>query len=1361
MPLDRKVLDFMATFPSRLEEDEEESEGKKQRGILSPLAKDALKSRATRKPSEFQATKKEKKLAELLSGTPPLGIGEHALAFKIPAADRDRTLRALQEQYKKDKTMEGMGFSGRLVTSFLQGGIQDFGIPLAKMVGALPKLDPDQERFRQQLLSVREREDPTIRRDTPAIGRWTQSAMRMAMPMTQAIGLGKSAGGLAEAVGGGKKAVWAATAVGTSGSFLPQVADQTYTELIGEGFDPKKAGIITSVSAPIEAAIESILPDPFKGLGAGLKGTVRQIVGKVARRLTRNYAKEWSEEVLQGGVRESGKEVARYLDKEIPQKGIGNIFKKSLDAGLESAGPLLVMMSPGVMASGVGAVSAIAQEKKTAIRAEITDFAKRNQTPSRKKWTKDWNLPVTEGESQTKRKKGVVALAEFFEAEQTQSHAEAPRPTQEIAPEQVIVPAEIESAPTTGQPVDAGAVQETMQASAPDVKITPPRKGSEIGDFIEDAAGRVGISTEAFGRGVGFTKHAMQRFLTSRGEFPQEVYEADIRRKGRISRVQTEIGFAQKEYDRAIKKVYKKRKLSEPESANIEAVLRGQVPLESLPEQLRAPLYRFRKGIDAGSSGLIDIGAVQGKLAATVSENRGVYITRTFRAHNEPGWAKSVPVEVRNKVVAIFRQEYPRKTADEIDGLIDAQLYKSEFGKTPIALVKEDHLGAKDLSILKRRRNIPPEFLALLGEYADPRLNYARSMTAIGNLAANHQFQQEIREAGLGTFFSMEPSSGTPNGDLITQIEAGEDSPIHALQGLWTTPEIADAFKRATTTEQMPPWLRVVLSLNGAVKVAKTIWSWMTHPRNSLANVGFMVQNGHWRVGLMGKAFKGGFTGLLKLNNKEWQEYYLEAVELSLVHQSVHAEELRANIRDAAGKGLEKYFTDKENERARGVRRIVKGAHESLASLYQIEDDIPKLYAWENEKARYSKAYPELSAREIKVMTAEFVTNTFPTYSKISEAVQSLRRFPITGPFVSFSAEIYRTTYHSLSLAKKELANPKTRSIGAERLVGNILAVSGMAGVAAAARWITGVTLDDDDDMRYFVAPWQKNSLFAHLGRKINGVFRYIDLSFSDPHATLRKPVIAFLRGDDIKEKLWEGMKEVAEPFAGEEILFKAFTEVWRNDQDGRPVYNPQDTVNQQATDVTAHLWRAFEPGTMSSLRRIKKGVTGEIDESGLAHDPVIETIAMVVGVRIQDLDIRQKLSHRANAFMKDIREADQILLRVIGRRGNVGGPEIMSAYSRSDNARRRIWVQLMETEQAARRLGVGPREVYSILDSAGVSQKDLELLLRGHAPPIEITRSRLKAMGLKNPSQYLERYEALLKSIAEQPEQTSIPVRQ
>lgn len=314
-------------------------------------------------PKKVQAYEK---YAETLSTTPPWGLGEYAAAKAIPAEDRELVKSLIAQRYASDQTMKNAGYGTRLATSLTQGMV-DFGLPLAKMVPGFPSLDPDQERFKQEMIGIREGIDPTIRPDTNELGQAAQQTARMGFPMVQSVGAGKTGGATASLMGGGPRAVQVGTALGTSGSFLPQTADQTYTSLIGEGVDPNTAANITAVSAPIEAALESILTDPLSPYLTAFKGSARQVAGKFLKEFAKNYGKELTEEGLQGIVNETALEVGRQLDEQIPDKGLGNILNRGVSEMQQAALPLLLMMGPG---TSIGAVQTAQESAARKARLE-------------------------------------------------------------------------------------------------------------------------------------------------------------------------------------------------------------------------------------------------------------------------------------------------------------------------------------------------------------------------------------------------------------------------------------------------------------------------------------------------------------------------------------------------------------------------------------------------------------------------------------------------------------------------------------------------------------------------------------------------------------------------------------------------------------------------------------------------------------------------------------------------------------------------------------------------------------------------------------------------------------------------------
>lgn len=293
-------------------------------------------------------------VAKRVAAAGPIDVAEGVFAKEVLPEDRELVIEAVRQEAAKSQPMKKAGWAGRTATAFARGVVQ-----ASPTIGLYsPSLDPDQERFRQAMIAAREGEDP-VHGESPLpipVDRWTTQAAEMAYPMLQSVMAGRAAGGTLKALGAGQKAVGVGTAVATSGTFLPQIATDAYREMIGEGIDPKTAMIATLVVSPVEAAIESILPDPFKGASASAsRGMARQVAKKIVTETIQRYGLEWSEEVLQAATRQVQVELAgKFGGVEIKGEGEGapdRVLSRAFREGIDTAGPLAVLMAPGSVRS--------------------------------------------------------------------------------------------------------------------------------------------------------------------------------------------------------------------------------------------------------------------------------------------------------------------------------------------------------------------------------------------------------------------------------------------------------------------------------------------------------------------------------------------------------------------------------------------------------------------------------------------------------------------------------------------------------------------------------------------------------------------------------------------------------------------------------------------------------------------------------------------------------------------------------------------------------------------------------------------------------------------------------------------------
>jgi hypothetical protein len=623
-------------------------------------------------------------------------------------------------------------------------------------------------------------------------------------------------------------------------------------------------------------------------------------------------------------------------------------------------------------------------------------------------------------------------------------------------------------------------------------------------------------------------------------------------------------------------------------------------------------------------------------------------------------------------------QELYNITPEEIEGLINYMLYNPE---APTALLKGAKLGSKDLSLLKKRGDIAPEIRALLGEYGDPLLNYARTITKMANLVAKHHFLVDIKAQGMNVFLFEKPT-----GKYSAPIAAKGSKTMAPLNGLYTTPEIAEAFDEFNSMEPVPEWMKQYLKINAYVKSGKTVFSIMTHARNFVGNLGFVLMNGHYRVDKAGNAIQTAFANLYS-NDQKTREKFKEYVELGVVQDGGASGELRKYLEDIR---KNKDFFEQINDSK--VKKAKNATLETTQNLYQFEDDLYKIYAYENEYARYKKAYPDMDDQQLKEKAANIVRDTYPTYTMVPKIVKAFRANPLLGTFVSFPAEVLRTTYNTLALTKQELSDPKTRSIGAQRLAGTMMAMLLPSAASMATRALLGLDDQDDDDLRRFVAPWQKDSEYLYMG--VDGdKYRIIDMGYSDPHSYLKRPVYDLLKGDDLGESAINAVGSLAEPFLSEELLASHLIDLSRNrNEDGDHVYNPDAPVGDRAAAAWHHMQVAVEPGTIASLRRLVKAAEGKTDKYGNKFELQNELVGLVSGQKQEVKDISQNLVFRA-LELKDRASLTEKGLLVVTRNKNSTPEEIKEAQRIHDAAMQKISDDAYNTYMAAIRLGVNPRE--------------------------------------------------------------------
>tara|TARA_E500000318_G_scaffold108077_1_gene118258 strand:+ start:19472 stop:24295 length:4824 start_codon:yes stop_codon:yes gene_type:complete len=761
----------------------------------------------------------------------------------------------------------------------------------------------------------------------------------------------------------------------------------------------------------------------------------------------------------------------------------------------------------------------------------------------------------------------------------------------------------------------------------------------------------------------------------------------------------------------------------------------------------------MRARIDGFSQRLIDEGLVSSRtvdlkdadgnevpssMADIIKANIGKYLRTTYESIENKNY---VPDEiVRNKAKDKLLKDMdsdPRfqkaiQTRMDRDGLtrneaLEAQVedrINSILTNKERDFLGRPNIGKVDKSSLKRQKDIPAEIRALMGEVKDPWYNYAKSIETVVQLYYKEKMFADIAKTGENLYFFREGQIPAGQQNMFTG-KIPNDPGYGALAGMRTTPLIEAEIVGSVKSKRHPVALGYARVLSGA-KWMKTIGSIPTHLLNFYGNIGFVIANGHWRLGKFSESLNTVFEDVKKMPNADRRALVDDLIARGVIRQSVTLGDVNTLLK---GDDIGAAFDSRVHElTAKGTaKKLKKGfltAKGAAEGVYQGTDDLFKIFGYLNELNEYSqieygKKPSELSVEELSKMqdfAASRTRNGYPDYSQVYGLAKIASKSPLIAPFVSYTAESYRVSFNLFYFGYEDIqrglktGNAKLVAKGSQRLfltagvMSAKTAVQGMTGVATVAgvSGLFGELYDSPEEKEKrknitpFLEPWVATKDGRVKGWTVpsdilvwkaeDGEIVYFNYSAKDAFGSPARAMnqafeSAQGRGvqytdSDMINTFISGMKEVLSPFVTKDFLAKKVEEAFRND--GSRVYNETDSPVKQAYDISVHMYKGIEPGTFSAIRRI--------DTSKSTSNAA----ATFFGVQAQRIDIRKQFGY----LMYDY--SDQI--KKIRRRD--------ATKEEKEKQIRAIYEDAAYIFKSAQKLGVS---YYDLMENrGGLSKKDL-----------------------------------------------------
>jgi len=906
----------------------------------------------------------------------------------------------------------------------------------------------------------------------------------------------------------------------------------------------------------------------------------------------------------------------------------------------------------------------------------------------------------------------------------------------------------------------------------------------EIKDFVfkredmsvkRDVAGDKNIFVKGKNITLNFLDTIKRKYASAKSYMPKNAF---IAKETKNAHIQAEVKVAER-MARRLNKMLK----GQPDSVynEVNKLMRGEQA--DLPIKISLIATAMRNHIDSLSEKLVMSGAVESEAAAAnIMSNIGEYMNRSYRLFDDKNYADNISEEVILEAKEFLKaQELNRITKEAAKENITPQEYvnKQEGGKNFTleqyvnatadqavrSIIKKDEANAfvsavvneakKDTKILKERKEIPAEIRALMGEYTDAAYNYVMSVGKIKAIIETQKYLDKLKDIGDGVFLFKEGDRRRPDG--YTKIASETNKTLEPLNGYYAPKELVDQMNSGPLNfrgfgEDFQKAFEVYMKAVGAVKYTKTILSVGTHVKNVLGNAYFMAQNGYFNPKDYNEAYKVLINEFRNLDNEQLNKKLDEYIKAGIINQGVSLREVQGLLegeQDFDVKIEKRTAKRSENIIKKGAKYIGKKAEEA----YQAEDDLFKIVAYENEKRDYAKIefdkdYNDLSEKEkakVDSKVAEIVKNILPNYSRLGNISKKLRALPVA-TFISFQLEAYRTAYNSFDLALKEVKseNPRERKKGAKRLTSLI----GFQGLKYAVLGMLGNALlgDDDEDeeesklqevfegaigiskpktgvmdARPYLPFWSQNSdiLITKAG---NGKFSYIDMSASDPYGGLAKVVRAAQRGDNVKDAVLDAATELLNPIFSPDILAGALNTIIQNrDIYGKKVFEETDSADEAAIKIIDVLYKTFEPGTLTSLRKI-----AGMDTPGKAYtdygryvtkmmktkNGLLDALGQLTGFKNNEVDIEMQMNYKLGDLkekMKPIEIKKYIAKKNIETTGDAR--EYVKLIKSEHADKDEVYQEASKLVKSAMKFGLTIEKIYPMLKSKFPKGDDADII--------------------------------------------------
>ena len=745
------------------------------------------------------------------------------------------------------------------------------------------------------------------------------------------------------------------------------------------------------------------------------------------------------------------------------------------------------------------------------------------------------------------------------------------------------------------------------------------------------------------------------------------------------------------------------------------------------------------------------------------------------------------------------RPEFAGKSREELKGIAESQVddlinigFKEDKStedliKGASSFLSKEFGVVKD--VLKPGEDLPKVIRQLFGESKDAKAQLIDTISDFATIVGKKDTLDVIARIGEDAGWIVTADSAADAARIFRQKtgirttlepirEGGNVSKLvgDSLLGKnkYTTREIAEALQGQTLWSDFllqSSVYKSFLALKGASQLSKTVLSPTTQIRNVESAAMFALANGHFGRGAslsdsMGIVFRDIFGPDGKISADMLAAKSAEYRELGITNSNIITREIRALTDDL----LRKADTGSKLNRSELLLKTLQDQSVlgNMTKIYQGGDDLWKIFGYEFEKSkmlnimkegthlddadkyfreifgrRFNRFTPDgrnLKTREqvIQETAAEIIKNTYPNYSYVPSLVQNLRRLPL-GNFISFPAEMYRTSFNLMKFGLREMrsSDPLVRQSGAKKLIGFSAALSVGKVAQEIGQEAVGVTNEQLDAIREsFVAPWNKSGPLVPVAKEIDGdkvVYKFVNFAYQSPYDVIAAPYYAAMtqfntaraEDKDIDQAMLNAFfgsgrdpgafTALVQPFVGEAIITEKLADLFvrgGRTRSGRKILSDEDTVSDIAVKGAVHLLEGITPGAFTQATNFARGIAGEQTNYGKDMNPGDEALALFAGIRINEANVGKSLGYQVNNFVTSQREARRLLTKNFGD-ANVNAETIYREYEKMLRNKFQNFAEIRKVFDDAQELGFKKKFIFPLIERR-LTKTDQAVAFRG-----------------------------------------------